>query len=95
LASKIQGKVVAVSDGGDAITDIANDQLAGVPTDDQVSIHCEGHVTSRIFPAEHGQPEMTFLAVRGRSGYLELTLVGDSVQAFLGIGPGSDVTLKW
>ena len=95
MATKIQGTVVAISNGGDAVTDIANGQLDGVPMDDQVSIHCEGHVTSRIFPAEHGQPEMTFLAVQGKSGFLELTLVGDSVQAFLGIRPGSEVTIKW
>jgi S-adenosylmethionine hydrolase len=95
VASKIQGTVVAIDEHGAAITDIAVERLASVPTDDQVSIRCEGHVTSCIFPAEHDQPEMTFLAVRGRSGFLELMLVGDSVASFLGIGPGSSVTLHW
>ncbi len=95
MAGKILGKVVTISDGGAAVTDIDVGQLENVPTDDQVSIHCEGHVTSCIFPLEHGQPEMTFLAFRGKSGFLELTLVGDSVAAFLGIRPGSKVALKW
>ena len=84
-----QGKVVSISDCGAAVTDIDVARLEGVPTDEQVSIHCEGHVTSCIFPADHDQPDMTFLAIRGKSGYLELTLVGDSVATFLGIGPGS------
>ncbi len=95
MGGKIQGKVTSVSANGNAVTDIAVERLAGVPTDDQVSIHCDGHVTSCIFPARHEQPEMTFLALLGESGYLELTLVGDSVSTFLGIRPGCDVTLRW
>jgi S-adenosylmethionine hydrolase len=95
LAGKLQGKVVSIGQHGAAITDIAVDRLEGVPVDEQVSIRCEGHVTSCIFPADHDQPEMTFLALRGTSGFLELALVGDSVATFLGIGPGSVVTVKW
>jgi S-adenosylmethionine hydrolase len=87
--------VVSIDEQGAAITDIANERLASVPTDEQVTIRCEGHVTSCIFPAEHHQPDMTFLAVCGRSGFLELMLVGDSVASFLGIGPGSTVTVHW
>ena len=56
---------------------------------------CDGHVTSRIFPADHQQAEMTFLVVQGESGFLELLLVGDSASAFLGFKPGSVVALKW
>ncbi len=95
LAGKIQGKVVAISSQGDAVTDISSEQLRNVPTNEQVSIQCEGHVTSCIFPAEHGQPEMTFLARIGESGFLELSLVGDSVNTFLGIHAESPVTVKW
>jgi S-adenosylmethionine hydrolase len=95
VASKIQGTVVTVDEQGVAITDIANDRLAEAPTDEQVTIRCEGHVTSCIFPPDHQQPEMTFLAVCGRRGFLELMLVGDSVASFLGIGPGSVVTVQW
>ncbi len=95
LAGSIKGKVVSITESGDAITDISVDQLDGVPHDDRVSISCDGHVTSRIFPVDHEQPEMTFLAVHGPSGFLELLLVGDSASAFLGIAPGSDVVVKW
>jgi S-adenosylmethionine hydrolase len=92
---EIKGKVVSISENGQAITNIGIDRLTGVPQDEQVSIACDGHSTSCIFPAEHGQPEMTFLAVRGSSGFLELALVGDDLQAFLGICPGSEVTVRW
>ena len=93
--AKLEGKVTNVSESGTAVTDISLDQLTDVPTDDSVSITCEGHTTVRIFPEDHGQPEMTFIAARGKSGYLEISLVGDSVSTFLGIGPGSSVVVKW
>lgn len=91
----IQGKVVSINDSGAAVTDIAVRQLEGVPLDEQVSIRCEGHITTCIFAADHGQPEMTLLAMQGSSGFLEIALVGDSVATFLGIAPGSDVVVSW
>jgi len=95
LAGKIQGRVVDISESGDAITDIGLERLKSVPQDDQVTVTCGGHVTSRIFPREHGQPEMTFLAVHGSTGFLELHLVGDSACAFLGLERGNEVVIKW
>ena len=95
LGGSLKGIVVSITDAGDAVTDISIDQLAAVPTDDRVSIMRDGHVTSRIFPADHQQAEMTFLVVQGESGFLELLLVGDSASAFLGFKPGSVVALKW
>jgi len=95
VGGSIQGTVISITEDGDAVTDIAVDRLDGVPTDNRVSIHCDGHVTSRIFPADHQQPEMTFLAIQGESGFLELLLVGDSASAFLGFRSGSEVTIKW
>ena len=91
----LKGTVVTITDAGDAVTDISIDQLDGVPTDDRVSITCDGHVTSQIFPSDHNQPEMTFLAVQGESGFLELLLVGDNASAFLGFRSGSKVAIKW
>ena len=95
MAGKIQGHVVAISESGDAITDVATAKLRDVPTDERVSIACEGHVTSCLFPADHQQPTMMFLAVLATDGYLHLQLVGDSVSAFLGIRPGSLVIIRW
>jgi hypothetical protein len=87
--------VVSISSQGAAVTDIPVDRLQTVPTDDSVSICCEGHATARLFPSDHDEPEMTFLAVLGESGFLELALVGDSVATFLGIRPGSQVSVNW
>jgi S-adenosylmethionine hydrolase len=95
VAGKLRGTVVSVSAGGDLVTDITAAQLEGVPTDESVSIHCDGHVTAGIFPVDHGQPEMTFLARLGESGCLELALVGDDASSFLGIRPGARVLIKW
>ena len=95
MAGKLQGEVVSVSESGDAVTSISNDQLAEAPTDDRVTIRCNGHKTAGIFPSDHNQPEMTFLAVLGSTGFLELQLVGDSAHKFLGIRAGADVTVQW
>ena len=95
LAGKLEGTVVSISESGSAVTDIAIERLNGIPQDESVSISCEGHSTIRIFPTDHQQPEMTFLAFKGPTGFLELTLVGDDVSIFLGISPGKQVTVKW
>ena len=95
MTGSIQGKVVEISESGDAITDVEVSRLGEVPTDERVTVACEGHVTSCLFPADHQQPAMTFLAVLGDEGFLRLQLVGDSVSAFLGIRLGSQVTIRW
>ena len=95
MPGKLEGQVVSISDTGAAITDISLDRLNGIPTDDSVSVSCEGHTTYRLFSCDDEQAAMTFVAIQGTSGFLELCLVGDSVQAFLGIGPGSSVAVKW
>jgi hypothetical protein len=95
LARSIEGRVVEISESGDAITDVEAGRLADVPTDERVTVACEGHVTTCLFPADHQQPAMTFLAVLGDDGFLKLQLVGDNVSAFLGIRPGSQVTVRW
>jgi hypothetical protein len=81
--------------GGDLVTDISADKLQGVPRDDRVAIHFDGHTTHGIFALEHDQPEMTLLAFVGRDECLEITLVGESAAAFLGIRSGSQVEVRW
>ena len=93
--AKITGQVVSVSDAGDLITDIKVADLGAVPRDESVRIKCEGHLTIDIFPTEHGQPEMTFIALEGKSGCLELSLVGDDASRFLSISVGSTVAIAW
>ena len=95
MSRKIQGTVVSVNEAGDLITDIAVERLADAPTDDQVTITCDGHSTSCLFSQNHSQPKLTFVAVLGDSGRLELSLVGENASAFLGIRPGANVTVKW
>ncbi len=95
MADRIQGRVVSITDAGAAITDIPLDRLKDVPRDESVAIECEGHRTLRLFDQEHGQPAMTFLALLGPSGFLELHLTEDSVATFLGITLGSEVTIRW
>ena len=92
---KLKGEVVSVRDAGDLVTDISVAALVAVPRDEQVCIRCDGHATSGIFPVDHDQPEMTFIAVEGESGFLELALVGDSANRFLGIKLGASVSLEW
>lgn len=95
MAAKLTGKVVSVNDHGDLVTDIPVSDLLLAPTDESITIRCDGHATTCLFPAEHGQPEMTFIALQGRSGFLELSLVGESATKFLGIHPGADVSVRW
>ncbi|MBA2116442.1 SAM hydroxide adenosyltransferase [Bremerella alba] len=95
MPSRIFGKVVSISETGDAITDLAHGQLADIPQSDQTSIECGGHTTLGIFPLDHDQPEMTYVAVLGSSGCLELSLIGDSAAKFLGLKVNDEVTIKW
>ena len=95
MAGKLKGEVVSVAETGNLITDICADQLADVPRDESVVIKCDGHATAGIFPADHEEPPFTFLAVLGEGGRLELCMVGESASKFLGIKPGSQITLAW
>lgn len=95
MPRRLSGKVVSISATGDAITDLTHEQLADVPRDDHTSVECGGHTTLGIYPAEHDQPEMTYVALLGESGFLELSLIGDSAAKFLGLKTGDSVTIKW
>ena len=68
MAGKLLGEVVAVDAAGNLLTDITEDRLDGVPRDESVTVACDGHKTMGIFPADHGQPEMTLLAVLNKDG---------------------------
>ena len=93
--AKVTGQVVSVSAEGNLVTDISVGDLGNAPRDERVSIKSEGHATAGIYALDHGQPEMTFIAIEGGSGCLELLLVGDDASRFLGIQAGSAVTVQW
>ncbi|MGY8770927.1 MAG: SAM hydroxide adenosyltransferase [Pirellulales bacterium] len=95
MAGTIKGTVVDITDSGDAVTDIENSSLADAPRDESISIACGGHKTVGLSPADHDQPEMTYIAVLGNSGALELSLVGDSAAKFLCLKVGDPVKIVW
>ncbi|MEQ8211229.1 MAG: adenosylmethionine-8-amino-7-oxononanoate aminotransferase [Lacipirellulaceae bacterium] len=95
MANKIEGKIESVDSQGNLVTSISGDQLTVAPTDDTVSVFCEGHETQGIFGADHDQPAMTLIALVGESGNLELSIVEDSAKIMLGVSVGADVLVKW
>lgn len=92
---KVEGKVVAISPAGNLVTDISDDRLRGAPRDERLSITCDEHVTGGLFPPDHEQPPMTFVAVLAPGGMLELSIVGDSAEMMLGIRVGERVIVAW
>lgn len=95
MAQRIEGKVVSVDAAGNLMTDITAEKLELAPSDDTVTICCDEHETTGIYTTDHSQPEMTFIAVIGESGHLQLTIVGESAHLMLGIRVGEDVVVAW
>jgi S-adenosylmethionine hydrolase len=93
--SKIEGAVQSIDSFGNLITDITADSLAKVPRDENTAIFCDEHETRGIFGTYADQPPMTFVAVIGSSGKLELAIVGESAADMLGIAVGTPVTIHW
>lgn len=94
MSGKIEGTVTATTENGNLVTDITAAQLEGVPRDERVSVSCGGHQTVGIFPPDHSEPEMTFLAVLN-DDQLQLTIVGDSAKIMLGLQEGEAVVVEW
>ena len=94
MAGKIEGTVVAYGPTGNLVTDIPNDRLASVPGSG-ASIVCNEHETVCIFPADHPEEPSTLMAILGASGFLELTIVGDSAKMMLGVPLREKVVVKW
>ena len=95
MPRKIEGTVVSVSECGNLVTDIPCAALANAPRDGSVTIRCDEHETVGLFTSSHNEPEMSFLALLAESGFLELTIVGDSAKMMLGIRPGERVSVQW
>ena len=95
MASKIHGKVVEVDASGNLITDINEDQLSQAPRDETVRIVIDEHETLGIFSEDHGQPEMTLIAILTGNQPLRIELTGDSASAMLGVRVGAPVEIIW
>ena len=94
-SGRIEGSIVSIDASGNLVSDITPERLDGVPTDDQISITCDEHVTMGIFAPGHDQPETTLIALIGQSGNLELCIVGDSAKVMLGVTVGERVLVQW
>jgi S-adenosylmethionine hydrolase len=95
VAGKVEGKIQAIDDAGNLVTDISLAMLEGAPRDESVAIRCDEHETNGIFENAAEQPPMTFIATLGASGNLELVIVGDSAAAMFGVRIGEKVTVRW
>lgn len=95
MPGRIEGSVVAITPEGDLVTSISSEQLRAAPRDHSVIVACGDHETVGIFPPEHQEAPMTFLAVLEEGGPLNLVIVGDSAKMMLGIAVGEQVTVKW
>jgi S-adenosyl-L-methionine hydrolase (adenosine-forming) len=95
LPRKLIGSVRSIDSFGNLITDITDGVLAAAPRDESVRVVCDEHETLGIFETCVDQPEMTFLALVGSSGCLELAIVGDSAAAMLGVQVGAAVEVVW
>ena len=95
MAGKLEGKVVAFGETGNLVTDIAVDALRSVPRDQSVAVTCDEHETVGIYPADHPEEPCTLMAILGPSGFLEITIVGESAKIMLGVALGEKVVVKW
>jgi S-adenosylmethionine hydrolase len=91
----IEGKVTAYGSEGNLVTDIRHAQLEAAPRDISVTIRCDEHETVGLFAPDHREPEMSLLALLAPSGFLELTIVGDSAKIMLGVRIGEKVAIRW
>lgn len=95
VANRIEGEVTAIDSFGNLVTNISRDQLAGVPTDETVTVACDDHETQGTFKTYGEQPPMTLIALIGSSDMLEIAIVEDSAQVMLGVRVGAPVQVKW
>ena len=95
MPGKLEGTVVAYGPTGNLVTDIANDRLEGVPQGQSATVICDEHETVGIYPADHREADCTLMAILGTSGFLELTIVGESAKAMLGVPLREKVVVKW
>jgi S-adenosylmethionine hydrolase len=95
VPGQIQGKIAAYGESGNLVSDIGNDRLANVPRGEEVTVTCDEHQTVGIYAADHPEEPFTLMAILGASGCLELTIVGESAKAMLGVRLGEAITVRW
>jgi S-adenosylmethionine hydrolase len=95
MANSIRGEVIAVDSFGNLITNITREMLAGVPTDESVTVRCDEHETCCIFTTYADQPPMTLVALVGSNDQLEIAIVEENASLMLGVRVGAPVEVCW
>lgn len=95
MAKRIKGVVTSITPEGNLVTDITADRLGSAPRNESVKIRCEEHLTIGIYPPDHKEPPMTYLALLPEGAPMELTLVGENASLFLSIPLGAAVVVEW
>ncbi|MBX3422985.1 MAG: adenosylmethionine-8-amino-7-oxononanoate aminotransferase [Pirellulaceae bacterium] len=95
MSHKIAGTIVQVDQAGNLITDIPSERLTSAPTDDSLRVTVDEHETFGLFAPDHGQPDMTLIAIVAPGEPLTVMLVGDSARAMLGVSVGAAVSVQW
>ena len=95
MANQIEGSVTQVGPEGNLISDIANDRMADVPTNENTVVKFGEHETVGIFSDNHDQPNATMVASLGKSGFLEIEIVGINLSEMLGIKTGEKISVRW
>ncbi len=95
MANRIEGKVGSIGEAGSLVTDISVDKVSDIPHDESVTIKFGDHETIGLYPVEHGQPDATMVASLGKSGFIEIEIVGIPLAEMLGIKVGDGVAVTW
>ncbi len=95
MANRIDGNVSFINSSGSLVTDISNESLADVPTGETTQIKFGDFETFGLFPSEHQQPDATMVAYLGKSGFLEIEIVGIALAEMLGVRQGESVAVTW
>lgn len=91
---RLEGVVLACDAFGNALTNIAEEHLAGVPRD-RARIACRGRTIAGMVRTYGERPAGTLVAMLGSSGRLELAVVGGSAQRVLQCSDGDPVVVCW
>ena len=95
MANLLEGNVTEIGPEGNLVSDISAAQLTDVPRGETTVVKFGEHETLGIFPTDHGQPDSTMVASVGKSGFLEIEIVGISLSEMLGIKTGEKISVSW
>ena len=95
IDKRLEGRVVALNDQGDLITDIPASECASAPDQSEIRIQVGGHETIGIYSADHNEPVGTLIAIVDEKGCLSIGITGVNISEMLGIHVGETVNILW